>query len=76
MYKYRRFWEFLEQIRALYTNKDEYSHIRVAFRELHSEKQPLEENTQNYIQNNHIQKNHTSFSSKKVIQGDQVIQGD
>ena len=48
------FWQFLEQIRTLYANRDGYSYICVAFRELHSEKQLLEENTQNYIQKSYI----------------------
>ena len=56
------FWKVLEQIRALYANKDGQSYIRVVFRELHSEKQPLDENKQNYIQSNHIQKNHNHLS--------------
>ena len=34
-----------ERIRALYANKDGYSYICVAFRELRSEKQPVEEKT-------------------------------
>ena len=45
LYKNRGFWEVLERIRVFYTNRDEYLHIRVAFREPHSEKQPLEKNT-------------------------------
>ena len=31
-------WEVLERIRALYSNKDGNSYIRIAFRELHLEK--------------------------------------
>ena len=42
LFKNRGFWSVLEQIRALYPNRDGYSYIRVAFREPHSEKQPLE----------------------------------
>ena len=83
LYKNRGFWEVLEQIRALCANKDGHSYIHVAFRGLHSEKQPLEENTQKHIQNNHIQNNHThlSFARKlhkeiKCIEGDQFIQGE
>ena len=53
MCKDRGFWEVLEPIKDLYDNRDGYSYIRVAFREPQSEKQPLEENTQNYIQKNH-----------------------
>ena len=34
----RGFWEVLEPIRALCTNKDGHSYIRIGFRELHSEK--------------------------------------
>ena len=49
LYKNRGSWEVLERIRALYSNRVEYSYIPVLFRELHSEKQPLEGNTQNYI---------------------------
>ena len=52
LYKNGGFWEVLERIRALCVNRDRYSYIRVAFRELHSEKQTLEENTQNYVKNN------------------------
>ena len=47
---------------APYTNRNGYSDIHVAFRELHSEKKSLEENTQNYIQNKRIQKNQTYLS--------------
>ena len=49
LYKNRGFWEVLEQIRALYANRDGYSYIRVAFREPYSENQPLEEDTHNFI---------------------------
>ena len=62
LFKNRGFWDVLERITALYANKDRHSYIRVAFRELHSEKQFLEENTQKHIQNNHIQKNYTHLS--------------
>ena len=53
MYRNRGFWEVFEPIRALYANRDRYPYIHVTFREPHSEKEPLEENTQNYIQKNH-----------------------
>ena len=39
-FKNRRSQGVLEEIRALYANRDEYSYIRVAFRKQHSEKQP------------------------------------
>ena len=61
-YKDTRFWEGLEQMGAPYANRNGYSDIHVAFRELHSEKQSLEQNTQNYIQNKRIQKNQTYLS--------------
>ena len=61
LYKNRGFWEVLERIIALYANKDGHSYVPVAFRELHSEKQPLEENTQKHIQKNHT---HLSFARK------------
>ena len=35
--------------RSLYANMGGYSYIRVGFKELYSEKQPLQENTQNYV---------------------------
>ena len=35
--KHRRFWEVLEPITTLYTNRDRLSKICVAFRELYSE---------------------------------------
>ena len=38
--KNREFWEALEQIRALYANKDGHSYTCIAFRELHSKKHP------------------------------------
>ena len=37
-YKDTRFWEVLEQMGAPYANRNGYSDIHVAFRELHSEK--------------------------------------
>ena len=49
-YKNRGFWEVLEPIRALYSNRNGYSHIRVAFRELHSEKQPKGEHAKLYLE--------------------------
>lgn len=39
----------MERITLLYANKDGHSYIRIAFRELHSEKQPPEDKTQIYI---------------------------
>lgn len=39
----------MERITLLYGNKDGHSYIRIAFRELHSEKQPPEDKTQIYI---------------------------
>ena len=47
--KNRAFSEILGRIRDLYAIKDKHSYIRVAFKELHSEKRPPEDNTQNYI---------------------------
>ena len=44
--KNRGFWEVLKQIRDLYANMDRHLYIHIAFRELHSEKQSLEHNTQ------------------------------
>ena len=64
LYKNRGFWEALEPIRVLCANRDGYSYIRVTFREQHLEKQPLEENTHNYIQNNHIHKINTYRARK------------
>ena len=57
MMENRGFWEVLEPIKALYTNKDGHSYIRVGFRELHSEnKIPRirlrELNLENYIHKN------------------------
>ena len=75
--KNRGLWKVLEQIRALYANKDgHYSYIDVAFWELHSEKQPLEENTQNIFRTNIFRKIILIFLRKKVIQVDQVMEGD
>ena len=45
--KNRRFWEVLEPITMLCTNRYESSYIRATFRGLHSEKQPPEDNTSN-----------------------------
>ena len=67
LYKNRRFWEVLKRIRAIYANWDGYSYIRAAFGELHLEKQALEENTQNYIQNNNILKNHIYLSCARKL---------
>lgn len=39
----------MERITLLYANKDGHSYIRIAFRELHSERQPPEDKTQIYI---------------------------
>lgn len=39
----------MERITLLYANKDGHSYIRIAFRELHLEKQPPEDKTQIYI---------------------------
>ena len=45
--KNRRFWEVVEPIIILWANRYGYSYIRAAFRGLHSEKQPPEDNTPN-----------------------------
>ena len=50
--KNRGFWEFLEQIKARYRNRDEHSYIRVDFRKLHSEKKHSD---------NSVRKNYTEF---------------
>ena len=42
LYKNRGFLEVLEPIRALLANRNGYSYICTAFRELHSEKKPSE----------------------------------
>ena len=49
--KKRGFWEVLEQIRALYANKDDNSYIRVAFRELHSEKKYSDNGVRKILKN-------------------------
>ena len=56
-----------ERIRALYANKDRYSYICVAFRELRSQNQPVKEKTQKYIQNNHIWRNHAYFLGPRKL---------
>ena len=45
--KNRRFWEVLEPITMLFANRYGCSYICAAFRGLHSEKQPPEDNTPN-----------------------------
>ena len=57
--KNRGFWEVLGGIRALYTSKNGHSYIRLAFRELHSEKNVLKKYTE-FI-------NFISFLRKKAI---------
>ena len=55
LYKNRGVWEILERIRALYTNTDGHSDIRVAFIELHSEKKESYYSDQKFrIYNFHI----------------------
>ena len=69
--KNREFWEvqkIIRGIRALYPNRDGYSYIRVAFRELYSEKTASGgEHVKLYSG-----KPYSSFLHKKALQGGQV----
>ena len=51
MMENRGFWEVLEPIRALCTNKDGHSYIRIGFRELHSEKNYSDDCSKHYSEN-------------------------